>query len=448
MKKPNPIESLPGTEVATSQGFFETLRLDKKLLKWFLIILAFCFFTKVIHLGYPSDFYFDEVYHGFTATVYLHGDKQAYDPWAKPPEGKAFEWTHPPLSKLIMAGMMWSFGENPFGWRIGSVLFGTMATVATGILAFELFGSIAVGLIAIALMSMENLVLAQSRIAMNDSYLIFFMLLGLIGYVRWRRDESSIKTLYWTGLWLGLAAATKWTTVYIFLIIAIDLVAKTLWTKRLPKAVALWNIPVALGLLPVLVYLGSYLHYFSMGYSWAEFVELCKQMWWYHTNLQATHSYQSKTWQWLLNLRPVWFYVDYAKPGYAANIYNLGNTVLLYSGLFATISTLIDYKKWDRAWETWFILMVYFMLWFPWTFSPRIMLFYHYLPAVPALYIILARWLAAKGLSDISRERLIAKAILAGGLLWFVVYYPNSTATPVPEGFANIVYFSVPTWHY
>src|SRR5689334_12116741 len=97
-------------------------------LTWFLAaVLAFSFLSKVIYLHIPDNFYFDEVYHGFTATRYLHSDISAYDPWAKPPPGMAFEWTHPPLAKLIMAGFMAVLGENAVGWRIGSVIFGTIS---------------------------------------------------------------------------------------------------------------------------------------------------------------------------------------------------------------------------------------------------------------------------------------------------------------------------------
>jgi dolichyl-phosphate-mannose--protein O-mannosyl transferase len=38
---------------------------------------------------------------------------------------------------------------------------------------------------------------------------------------------------------------------------------------------------------------------------------LQKQMWWYHTNLNATHAYTSLWWTWPLDIRPVWFYVKY-----------------------------------------------------------------------------------------------------------------------------------------
>ena len=35
-----------------------------------------------------------------------------------------------------------------------------------------------------------------------------------------------------------------------------------------------------------------------------------------------------------------------------------------------------------------FLLLGYFALWTPWIFSPRIMYFHHYLPALPCLWVL------------------------------------------------------------
>ncbi|CAI8846623.1 Dolichyl-phosphate-mannose--protein mannosyltransferase [Methylococcus capsulatus] len=437
--------SAPTAGVNKDTGFFGSLLADKKILTLFAAIVLFGFFTKIARLEYPQDFYFDEVYHGFTATVVLHGDRNAYDPWAKSPPGKAYEWTHPPLSKLIMAGMMSVFGENAFGWRIGSVIFGTLATLAAAALAFELFGSLPVAVLTGALMSLDGLLLSQSRIAMNDIYFIFFMLTALIGYVRWKRDETSMRWLYFTGMALGLALATKWTTLYVFLVLAVDLGVTAVRNRRLPPLAACLNMPVALGLLPIAIYLSSYLQYFALGYRWPEFIELFRQMWFYHTGLKATHAAHSQPWQWILNLRPVWMYVDYSVPGKIANIYNLGNSVILYGGLYAVAAAILK-MEWYRSWPVAFMILVYFMLWLPWTLSPRIMFFYHYAPAVPILCIILARWLGGNLVSGEKVDRMAAKFIVAAAVLWFVVFYPDNTAIHVPQGFADAVYFSVPGW--
>ncbi|MDF9392263.1 phospholipid carrier-dependent glycosyltransferase [Methylococcus capsulatus] len=432
-------------QVRKDTGFFGRLLADKRILTLFTAIVLFGFFTKISRLDYPRDFYFDEVYHGFTATIVLHGDRDAYDPWAKPPPGKAYEWTHPPLSKLIMAGMMAVFGENAFGWRIGSVLFGTLATIAAAALAFELFGSLPIAVLTAALMSLDGLLLSQSRIAMNDIYFIFFMLTALLGYVRWKGNEISVRWLYFAGAALGLALATKWTTLYVFLVLAVDLSVAAIRNRCLPPLTACLNLSIALGLLPVAIYLASYLQYFALGYGWPEFIELFRQMWFYHTGLKATHAAHSQPWQWVLNLRPVWMYVDYSVPGKIANIYNLGNSVIFYGGLYAVAASIFK-MEWRRNWPVAFIMLLYFMLWLPWTISPRIMFFYHYAPAVPILCIILARWLCSNLASPEKTDRMTAKAVLAGAFLWFVVFYPDNTAIHVPLGFADSIYFLIPGW--
>lgn len=485
--KQEPLES-PSTG-----GFFRALTANKMMVAIFLAILAFGVFSKLYRLDFPKDFYFDEVYHGFTATVYLHGDKRAYDPWAQSPKDRAYEWTHPPLSKLIMAGMLGIFGENSFGWRIGSVVFGTLGIVATAVLAFDLFGSLSLALTAMGLLSIESLFLSQSRIAMNDSYLVFFILMTFIAYLRWCKSPTSLKYLYLTGLGLGLALATKWTALYLFIIIAIDLMVRTcsgltlsLWLaenirRLLWKALARldtlnelprypfrtrlkdsfssalnqvilpefrFNFIWALGLIPVLVYLASYTQYFYMGYDWNQFVELQKQMWWYHSGLKATHDYQSTPWQWIFDLRPVYMYVDNSVPNKVAAIYNLGNGVILYFGLFAVLWNLwcLAFEKNRRGWQTYFILLVYFMLWVPWIFSPRMMLFYHYLPAIPFLCIMLARWLKNLRDSQNPGARRLHMIVLSAALLWFVLFFPHNIGMYLDVGAMDSIYYALSSW--
>lgn len=418
----------------------------KKILILFALVFIFAVVTKLTRLSTPKDFYFDEVYHAYTATLYLHGDKEAYNPYAKAPEGKAVEWTHPPLSKLIMAGTMKVFGENSFGWRIGSVIFGTAAIVATAVLAYTLFHSLTIALLSMLLMSLETLVLAQSRVAMNDSYFVFFMLIGLISYVHFKREPSRLKPLYLTGIALGLSLATKWTALYIFVIIALDLTRDLVWKGRWPKGASFLHMVVALALLPALIYIASYAQFFILGWGWEDLGKLQSQMWNYHNNLTATHSYSSKPWQWLLNIRPVWMYVDYSVPDKIGNIYNLGNSVILFAGLYAVFATLFREKSGTGTWEKWFILLIYFALWMPWIVSPRIMLFYHYMPAIPALCIITARWLDQMLHAAQPRRHMIAKAVLVGAFVWFVLFYPHITAIRVPKGFADAVYFLIPSW--
>lgn len=408
-----------------------------------LLVFGLC--TKLYRLDYPKNFYFDETYHAFTATRFLHADAEVFNPWAKHPVGAAYEWTHPPLAKLIMASAMSVVGENSFGWRLGSVIFGLFAAALAGWLAFELFRSTRVALLTVFFLTFEGLTFVQSRIAMNDIYFVCFALATFVSYVRWRRNPDGIIPLILTGVGLGLALSCKWTGLYLFLIIAIDLGGGFIWNNRFPCGRLPWKEALAWSFLPAMIYVGSYYRLFTQGGTWDSFVTLQQQMWYYHNGLTRTHSYQSVPWQWLLNVRPVWMYTDYSTPGHLRNIYNIGNSLILLLGIFAFVRIVFS-KTWRWTWELFFATLCYLMLWLPWSFSPRIMLFYHYLPAVPFLCFFLALWTDRLLESKQPKHRPFGVGVLVASVLWFFLFFPNMTGLAVSPAFANAVYFTVPGW--
>ncbi len=187
----------------------------------------------------------------------------------------------------------------------------------------------------------------------------------------------------------------------------------------------------------------------------SHFSELHKQIWWYQTNLTATHGYQSRPWQWFLNLKPVWFHVTYAPNGRVGNIYAQGNPSLFWIGDIAVVASviwlfvMISRKKIPSEWTRLAQLVsLYFVVWLPWQFSPRIMFFYHYTPAVPFLSIILAWWLG-KSLrlkpQPAWARGLVLSVILVCALA-FVLWYPHWTDWPVEKTWAKTWYFSIPSW--
>lgn len=460
------------------------------------LILTFSLGIKLIRLDFPNDYYFDEVYHGFTATYYVDGNPEAYSMYHKNPPGKAVEWTHPPLAKLIMAGSMLIFSEGyfpwqttrAFGWRFSSALFGTLAALFAALLAWQLFESAFTSLMTAFLLSIENLVFAQSRIAMNDAHLICFTFMCLYFYVRWRRDPDHNRWLWLAGTGLGLALSCKWSALFLFFIIGMDQMADWYRDFKLPSLKELLVMTAALVALPAAIYFASYTHFFMLGNTWDDLVRMHQSMWWYHTNLKATHPYMSKPWQWLLNLKPVWMHVQYGPEGsnQIQNIYNTGNSVILYLGLasvlvylgsafkdfnwkslkgwrgavlaFVAILLVIDpsialvaaitlvvaiYTSDKLSWAIWFCLVAYFLVWLPWLYSPRIMLFYHYLPAIPSLCILLSRQL--EKLYNAGHDSAVG-LILFVAVLWFAVIYPQNTGVPMPRGFVESVYYLIPSW--
>ena len=113
-------------------------------------------------------------------------------------------------------------GQFAFAWRIVGVLFGTLMAVCLYLLARILFRRRSVGLLIALFSCVDGMLFAQSRIAMNDTYVGGFLLLAyLIFAFLWLGKKSSGKSwlAFWLGmpllgLVLGLALASKWVALY------------------------------------------------------------------------------------------------------------------------------------------------------------------------------------------------------------------------------------------
>lgn len=417
-----------------------------------IAILFFAFVSRIYRLHIPDRYIFDEVYHVITAKLIAANDPRAFEWWHSAIEpNTAIDWLHPPLAKYTQAFFIKILGSNSFSWRISSVLFGVGVIWAVYQLSQKLFDDQKISLLAAGLASLDGLLLVQSRITMNDIHVTFFILLTLISYVKYKKHPKN-KNLAITGLIAGLAMGSKWSGLLVLIIVWLSELIHCL--KKIINKKTKWNnfvdhgllMILTLGLLPLTIYLMSYGQMFLQGKNWNHFTKLHQQIWWYQTNLEATHPYQSQPWQWFLNIKPVWLHVDYLKNGSIANIYSLGNPVFHFIGIitiFLTIFFLINNKISNRSNKeiknlSW-LLATYFLIFLPWQLSPRIMFFNHYTPAVPLLSIIMAYWLAKWNRTKIS----ITVSLI---FIFFIIWYPQWTAIPMPKDFINAVYYIIPSW--
>ncbi len=393
-----------------------------------VIILLFAAVTRLWNLGYPKGYYFDEVYNAFTTREFVKNNKDAYE-WfhQSPVAGTAYGWTHPPLAKLMAAMGILVFGDNEFGWRVVNAGVGVGIIYLVYWLGLKLLRTTNYALLAAAFAALDGLLLVQSRINMNDIVATFFALLVFGAFVRYQLQQSQ-SNLWLFGASLGLLVATKWTGLYALLVLGLWLGLQNLTQVR--KWPALF---AALIIIPGAIYLLSYSQYFLLGGNRANFVELQKQMWWYNTNLKATHTYQSDWWTWPLDLRPVWYFVDYSVSGQIANIYALGNPLLYWLGLVGMVFTLYwTMRKSD--WRIWLVVVGYLTFWLPWARAPRIMFIYHYLPSVPFLCLGLAY-----SLSKLPKWVTLASSILILGS--FVFFFPHWIGIYVPSTWAQNYYW-------
>ncbi|UPT74403.1 MAG: glycosyltransferase family 39 protein [Elusimicrobiota bacterium] len=115
---------------------------------------------------------------------------------------------HPPGQAWWGAIGVAAAGRNLVGYRLGSVVLGTVAVAATGLLAWELFGA-AAGVLAAALLAVNEYHLDASHRCTEKSYLAFAAL-ALLLLVRLARAPS-IRRWVAVGEAFGLGALTKQT---------------------------------------------------------------------------------------------------------------------------------------------------------------------------------------------------------------------------------------------
>jgi Gpi18-like mannosyltransferase len=385
-----------------------------------ILILMFAFVTRTFNLWSPKNEYFDEVYHAFTARVILHDDPKAWEWWNTPPTGFAYEWTHPPLAKLGMVAGMLLFGENSFGWRIPGVLLGVGAVLLTYLLAKELFKDESVGLLAAAVLSLDGLALVMNRIGMNDSYILFFALLSIYLFMK-QKDLAS-------ALSFGLALASKWSALWVAPILLV------LWLRRKKRFKP--STFICFLLLPVGVYLLTYLPMFLTGHNLSIWWGMQEQMWWYHTGLRATHPYTSSWWSWPLLIRPIYLYTSEEVRGMVARIYAMGNPLVFWFGLTSVALSFI-YSYLEKNKNLAFVVFAYLVFFVPWAVSPRIMFLYHYLPSLPFLAIATAYVLR--------RTPKLIFGYLLICLVVFVYFYPHWAGLQVPL-WLDRSYYWVSSW--
>ena len=396
----------------------------KKIILFIILVVSFA--LRVYRLNFPNAYVFDEVYHAFTAREYLKNSAAAWEWWSTPPKGVAFEWTHPPLVKEIMASSMLIFHtEDAWAWRIPGVILGTLSIFLVFKIATLLFKNEQVGLLSAFVFSLDGLNLVQSRTGMNDIYLVFFTLISLLAFLKNKFFISAVL--------FGLAISSKWSAAYIlivFLIIAIKN-KQGLRPRDLKQVTQLLYFVVV----PVLIYLITYTPFFLLGHNFQQFLQLQQQMWWYHTHLVATHSYASAWWTWPLNLVPVWYFVEYQKDT-IANIFASGNIVLFALGIGAIFISILEYMK-QKSFSLLITLGCFLAFWLPWAFSPRIMFLYHYNPSVPFLSMVLGYQL-----NSLIKNKFVLTGLLLTIVVGFIFIYPFLTGVFLPKNLLNFFFLT------
>ena len=245
----------------------------------------------------------------------------------------------------------------------------------------------------------------QTRIATIDTYGVFFILLMYYFMLLWLEEESPW-TLALCGLSFGLGAASKWTGLYAGAGLAVLWAAH--WVRRAREHAAqkrrgslfpafLKNVGLCLLVfiaLPCLIYYLSYLPYgkalgqplFSRAYL-KTVLDNQRFMFTYHAGIVAEHPYSSRWYQWLLDIRPILYYLEYFSDGRRISIAAFLNPALCWGG-FLSLFVLLYTAIFRRDRRAAFLLVGYLAQLLPWVFISRLTFAYHYFPS--SVFLVLA----------------------------------------------------------
>ena len=110
-------------------------------------------------------------------------------------------------------------GSHAFAWRFPGVIFGALTVGVLFLLLRILFRRRSVAVIAGLLALADGMMFVQSRIAMNDVYVGFFVLAAFTVFAalwtgRWKGWLAFVLALPLVGVLLGLGLASKWVALY------------------------------------------------------------------------------------------------------------------------------------------------------------------------------------------------------------------------------------------
>ncbi|OHA05729.1 MAG: hypothetical protein A2934_02610 [Candidatus Sungbacteria bacterium RIFCSPLOWO2_01_FULL_47_10] len=158
----------------------------------------------------------DEVLYSFRAIGMMDFDEAEFQTtpreWFDP---EVPWWTyfsfhdHPPLVFFVQHVFISAFGETVFAFRLPSAIFGVLSVFLIYRIGAMLFSPTA-GLASAAVLAVTANHVFISRVGLQESYVIFFMLLAYYFFLASLRDEKKLLHL---GFALGLCLLTKYTSM-------------------------------------------------------------------------------------------------------------------------------------------------------------------------------------------------------------------------------------------
>lgn len=377
------------------------------------------------YISYKNGTIFDEVYHGRTAYEFIN-------------HRTAYETTHPHLGKILIALGIRIFGMNPFGMRISSVVMGTLMLGFVYLFAKRLTKDTMCSAFATALLCVDFMHFALSRIGTIDVHVAFFiigMYYFMFAYLQEnkKRIKYSYLLLCLSGCFMGLGCATKFTGIFagaglgvIFTAYLIKNFPKDRWVKLMILCI------VSFIVVPLIIYTLGFIpvvEYVKTPNLITKMITGTKNMISYHSGLNATHSYSSKWYTWPFTIRPLLDAYNVVADDKRSSISTMGNPIIWWFGFLCLIYTTIRiFVKKDM--KALFLVVAYLTQYMPWWFVSRICFIYHYFPS--SIFLIVIIGYTMKTICDEHKwGKCVVYGFLGAATALFFIYYPAISGMPV-----------------
>jgi dolichyl-phosphate-mannose-protein mannosyltransferase len=402
---------------------------------------------------------FDETYYAHDSWTLLHHGVEANGMGT----GPGFV-VHPPLGKWLMAlgELLLDHGKtvvfhqtiypaSPLSFRFSGAVIGTLAVLLTARIGRRLFRSTALGTVAGLLVALDGLEFVQSRTAMLDIFLMFWVL-AAFGCLVLDRDDGrrrlaarltapltvdqrapslGFRPWRWAAaISLGAAMGTKWDGAFwipVFVLLAVVWDATARRTAGTARSVGRQDVEgvgfalAAFVVVPMLVYVAAWTGWFLsngvyaydhdlyvhagqswFAHDWAVFrgwLEYQKQIWIYSDTLtwdKNPHPYLSRPYGWMLLARPVAYF--YATPkncgssSCAQEVLAVGNPALWWAAIVALLAAAWTWVA-RRDWRGGAIVVMFLAGYLPWFREDahhRVMFLFYMLPDVPFMALAVA----------------------------------------------------------
>jgi dolichyl-phosphate-mannose--protein O-mannosyl transferase len=354
---------------------------------------------------------------------------------------------HPPLGKWLIGIGMLLFDDTPLGWRIMSALFGATLVFAGVMTARWLLLSRAAAVMTGILLLFSQTLFIQSRIGMLDIFMASFLMLAFwMLTAAIRKDLQPRSQIVLAGLFLGLAVACKWTAIPL---VAAAIIAFAFTWRRIDPAkrpISLIEGLFWLGPFAVLVYLLTFtpLMFLRNGPIPAGSI-LAQQLEMFRLQAQvlAPHTYQSRWWQWVLDLRPIWYFYE-PFDGVQRGILYLGNPAICWGGLLALVISVhagVEQKAYALLVPP---LLYLAALSFSILIPKPVQFYYHYL--VPTLLLCFAIAGVLDHLFWARGKRIVPLLCVTLAGLVFLDFYPIISAAPLDDAQAFNRWMWLDSW--